>query len=165
MKIRATKGIGKIWFTAWRDDETEVSWNWHIEGRLPHDLIHYAMEKSFGIQEGFWGLIAKGVDWKKLYGAGLLQRADAFVKSEGGSNGDGIIQAEALAGAMGIERNWGEFNPQRFVEYVITALDKVHIPLPPTLTIERAIEAEKNVSELEAKWQLLKEKEGLDLEW
>jgi hypothetical protein len=39
--------------------------SFHIQGvahtfAIPHDLAHYLIEKSLGIEHGFWGLIARG---------------------------------------------------------------------------------------------------------
>jgi hypothetical protein len=31
------------------------------DGRLPHDLIHLTVERTLGIQDGIWGLIAAGM--------------------------------------------------------------------------------------------------------
>ncbi|GAA2727176.1 hypothetical protein [Actinocorallia aurantiaca] len=29
-------------------------------GRLPHDLVHAAVERSLGLEDGFWGSVARG---------------------------------------------------------------------------------------------------------
>jgi hypothetical protein len=33
-------------------------------GVIPHDMVHFAAEAHFGIQDGFWGLLARGATFK-----------------------------------------------------------------------------------------------------
>jgi hypothetical protein len=33
-------------------------------GVIPHDLVHLAAEAHFGIEDGFWGLLARGATFK-----------------------------------------------------------------------------------------------------
>jgi len=35
---------------------------------LPHDLAQFVVEETFGIQRGFWGLVAKGATFKSIPG-------------------------------------------------------------------------------------------------
>ena len=35
---------------------------------LPHDLAQFVVEETFGIQRGFWGLVAKGATFKSVPG-------------------------------------------------------------------------------------------------
>jgi hypothetical protein len=35
---------------------------------LPHDLAQFVVEETFGIQQGFWGLVAKGATFKSVPG-------------------------------------------------------------------------------------------------
>jgi hypothetical protein len=34
-------------------------------GVIPHDLVHFATEAHFGIEDGFWGLLARGATFKR----------------------------------------------------------------------------------------------------
>ena len=34
-------------------------------GVIPHDLVHFAAEAHFGIEDGFWGLLARGATFKR----------------------------------------------------------------------------------------------------
>jgi hypothetical protein len=34
-------------------------------GVIPHDLVHFATEAHFGIEDGFWGLLARGATFTR----------------------------------------------------------------------------------------------------
>lgn len=45
------------------DDGQERSWSFPSYGpMLPHDLVHLLVEVSFGLEDGFWGRVAAGLD-------------------------------------------------------------------------------------------------------
>jgi hypothetical protein len=116
MKIRAVKGPRNRFFVT-RDDGSEVYWDWPSEGTLlPHDLCHYVMEKKHHLAYGVWGLIAAGVDWGTFHGPGMLQRADAFVKSKVGVDASELLQAEQLANSVRNQEMAGEQVPPEIEE-------------------------------------------------
>lgn len=46
-----------------RDDGSETGWTFPSYGEaLPHDLVHWAVETTFALDEGLWGRVARGVD-------------------------------------------------------------------------------------------------------
>ena len=48
-----------------RSDGTELSWTFPSFGNeIPHDMVHLVVEKYFGLREGFWGRVDRGVDPK-----------------------------------------------------------------------------------------------------
>ena len=52
------------WVHVRRDDGTTAKWPWvKAGGQLPHDLVHYLVETHFGLPDGFWELVAQGVDF------------------------------------------------------------------------------------------------------
>lgn len=69
--------------------------------RLPHDLVHYLVESTLGLEWGFWGLVAAGaeLDAVRRHGArhrrDLPRRPDPLVDE----HADELRGAEALVAA------------------------------------------------------------------
>ena len=36
-------------------------------GELPHDLVHFTVERSLGIPDGIWGAVAAGVVFQSMH--------------------------------------------------------------------------------------------------
>jgi hypothetical protein len=50
-----------------RDDGVELRGHGHgREGRAPHDLVHFVVEGSLELSQGFWGCVAEGAEFKSL---------------------------------------------------------------------------------------------------
>ena len=46
-----------------RSDGSETSWSFPTYGdAVPHDMVHIVVEEVFGLREGFWGRVDRGVD-------------------------------------------------------------------------------------------------------
>jgi hypothetical protein len=59
--VRHRQRRDRIYVT--RHDGTSTFWDFPSYGdRLPHDLIHLVVEDSLGIVNGFWGIVAAGVE-------------------------------------------------------------------------------------------------------
>lgn len=52
--------------TVRRSDGTEEGAELETRSFLLHDLVHYAVEAESGIDDGFWGLLARGVSMEAL---------------------------------------------------------------------------------------------------
>ncbi len=70
---------------------------------LLHDLVHYALEAEAGMQDGFWGSLASGMDFDTL----LAETQSPELR--------GIHLAESLVGPM--QSVWkGQLSVDRYVE-------------------------------------------------
>jgi hypothetical protein len=47
---------------------------------LPHDLAQFVVEETFGLQRGFWGLVAKGATFKSVPGRRRTQPGRQLVR-------------------------------------------------------------------------------------
>jgi hypothetical protein len=66
-------------------DGAELTWPWiKAGGQLPHDLMHYLVETHLGLRDGFWGLVAEGIDF------GLL--TEAAERIAGGAISPGLTR-------------------------------------------------------------------------
>ena len=82
-----------------RDDGEAVPFTVADYGdRLPHDLVHYLVESTLGLDWGFWGLMAAGADLDAVarHGArhrrNLPHRLDPLVAA----HAEELLRAEAL---------------------------------------------------------------------
>ena len=67
------------------DDGQTRSWTFPSYGAmLPHDLVHLLVEVGFGIEDGFWGRVAAGLDPAKI---------NAEANARGGKDKYGKIDA------------------------------------------------------------------------
>jgi hypothetical protein len=48
---------------------------------LPHDLAQFVVEETFGIQRGFWGLVAKGATFKSVPGRRRTQPGQELIRA------------------------------------------------------------------------------------
>lgn len=85
-----------------RDDGWEVSWVFPNFGEgLPHDLVHLVVERAFGLRDGFWGLVAQGVDFGLVNAVasheGGKDKYRSILEKTGGSDLKELYLAEGLA--------------------------------------------------------------------
>jgi len=64
-------------------------------GVIPHDLVHFATEAHFGIEDGFWGLLARGATFKR----GTDRRQTRAGRALIAGNRAGLQSAEQLGNA------------------------------------------------------------------
>ena len=65
---------------------------------IPHDLAHFVVEKTLGLQNGFWGNIAGGAVFKSMDYLGGRRKPKAAERSQSllKTNGVALNEAEAL---------------------------------------------------------------------
>lgn len=62
MRITLTKGARADHIAIERSDATHAAFTFPKKGPVPHDAFHYFVERGFGMKDGFWGLVARGMD-------------------------------------------------------------------------------------------------------
>ena len=60
MKIAITKGRSGDFIAIDRDDGSRVETSFPHKGPVPHDAVHYFVERALGLTRAFWGMIAAG---------------------------------------------------------------------------------------------------------
>lgn len=61
MHIRIRRGAGADSLEALRLDGAPVRFETPHKGPVPHDAVHFFVERAFGLERGFWGLVATGL--------------------------------------------------------------------------------------------------------
>lgn len=83
-----------------RTDGTEVSWSFPTYGDgIPHDLVHLVVETAFGLKDGFWGRVDRGIDVARLNHA-ANRRGGADKYAGFGPDQKELWLAELLAGTF-----------------------------------------------------------------
>ena len=60
MKIVITKGRGSDAIAITRADGTRADTTLSQKGPVPHDAVHWFVERAFALDRGFWGMVAAG---------------------------------------------------------------------------------------------------------
>jgi hypothetical protein len=134
-------------------------------GGLPHDLAHFAVERALGIVEGFWGLLAGGVDWERVNAA-----ANRGAKGVLGRDVRGLRLAEGAVGAVAgpagaagpaVDRADAEASVD---DLVAAAYAGAGLPPPPDLA-DRVAQARADLADLAARWAAVPTGGQLLLDW
>jgi hypothetical protein len=146
-----------------RDDGSEVSWSWPSYGHsLAHDLVHWVVESEMGLDEGFWGLVADGVDPTKVTKA--AERIATGVRLRDLTDRDltELIQAEHLAASLG-RTGWA--GREEAVAYVVEQCEAFGVPSVGGLDLAAVVRMEARADELNRRWQAVAPDAGLVLAW
>ena len=97
MKIAITKGRGADAIAITRPDGTRADTRVPHKGPVPHDAVHWFVERAFALERGFWGMVADGhhpdslLDLAKAAGHASAKRAE-----EPGAKIVELLQAERI---------------------------------------------------------------------
>jgi hypothetical protein len=162
VRIAVKKGHRSVFYVT-RDDGSEVSWTWPSPS-FPHDLAHYVVESRLGLSEGFWGLVAAGVDFTQLQKAMDRSETGAQVRGMVGRDATQLVQAEAAAAGFGM-LFWPE--PSSLLDCVagmVAACGQRGVPAP-ACSPELATEIRDDLVRLTQQWTNVPEGKALDLDW
>ncbi|GAA4725753.1 hypothetical protein H9L13_00480 [Sphingomonas lutea] len=62
MRITIIKGLKDDRIEFRRGDGSEAAAHFPKKGPIPHDFVHFAVERGFGLRDGFLGKVAAGAD-------------------------------------------------------------------------------------------------------
>ncbi|HEX5010864.1 MAG TPA: hypothetical protein VFY71_10725 [Planctomycetota bacterium] len=146
-----------------RSDGSETSWEFASYGEgLPHDLVHVVVERDFGVREGFWGRVNRGVAPARITEeANRLGGKDKYAGF--GPDQRELLIAEALAAAAGGYRP--DLDDAAQHAQLVAAYAGVGLPVPGNLTVVGLGETVGRLRELQVKWQALVPKGTLELEF
>ena len=131
MRIAITKGAREDWIAIERGDGSRAEIRFSKKGPVPHDAVHWFVERELGLVNGFWGMVAAGMhpediqDLAKVAGHARAKRAgvpDAGIVE--------LLQAERLVECFEADLWSGADSPA--AELVVlggTACAYSHVPL------------------------------------
>lgn len=82
MRIEITKGQAEDRITIARADGSRAETRFPKKGPVPHDAVHWFVERELGLANGFWGMVAAGMhpeaiqDLAKAAGHASAKRAE-----------------------------------------------------------------------------------------
>ncbi|HLZ71941.1 MAG TPA: hypothetical protein VKV26_18715 [Dehalococcoidia bacterium] len=101
---------------------------------LPHDLVHFVIERELGLTGGFWGSVADGVLFGSITVVSGRQRPHAAERSRTllRANAELLLQAEVVAGALdAIVAEGADANAQQALRRLNEAQSAVRIGRVP----------------------------------
>lgn len=165
MDIIIAKGTDRDWLTVLRDDGSEARLTFPKKGPVPHDAIHYFVERGCGFAEGFWGGVAGGRDPESIQdmakqaghaSAKRLRRPDEAIVE--------LLQAERLVECFEAAL-WGDdLDTGAFRAVYRTACEASAVPAP-ALSDERIAAIFEDLQSFAEDWDALPVGESIKLDW
>lgn len=119
----------------------------------PHDLTHFAIETTLGLQDAFYGLLASGWDI-----------ADFGPPWPRGPLPPDALWAEHLAGAFDVERAGGvQTDADELNAWLATAYQNIGVVLHRAVTEEELVQIRDTAQNLIARWRHTPRGEALEL--
>ena len=162
MKVSFVKGEKRDRVYVLREDGSEAAWDFPSYGprALPHDLVHFAVERALGRSDGVYARVAAGVDLARLNDAANRAGGRLREKYAGlGDDIDGVLRSEALAAQPWLDDAVGDAS---IAQRVREACAGYEITAPGELDVA-AVRAE--VRALHEAWLALPSGRALALAW
>jgi hypothetical protein len=131
MEISITKGRLLDQITIARADGTCVATTFPHKGPVPHDAVHWFVERELGLCQAFWGMVAGGLhpeaisELAKAAGHASTSRAcvpEAEIVE--------LLQAERLVECFEADLWGGGGSAEDLIAVAATACEYSHVPLP-----------------------------------
>ena len=133
MDIRIYRGVGSDALEAKASGRAAIRFVTPHKGPVPHDAVHLFVERAFGLQRGFWGLVAEGLSPDDIQA--LATTGGHASAARAGTPDPGIVQllqAERLVEIFEADL-WGggQGDEADLLALAGTACATSHVPLPP----------------------------------
>lgn len=131
MQITITKRRSDDLIVLTRADGSTAQTTFPKKGPIPHDAVHYFVERGLGLPNAFWGMVAAGHHPEEL--AELAKQAGhASAKRAGIPDGSivQLLQAERLVECFEADQWGGGGDDATFLAIAETACESSHVPLP-----------------------------------
>ena len=165
MKIRITKGAKEDDIQVLRDDGSAVRTRFPHKGPVPHDVAHLIVERQLGLNDSFWGKVARGAHPDELAAmAKAAGHASAKRAETPGAEIVEIIQAERIVEAFEAEL-WSDVaDDESVLAMARSGCDGSLVPeIAMTSEAIRAIRS--GLRSFRDRWASVEVGEHVDLEW
>lgn len=157
-----------------RGDGTSLAWDFpSYHDVLPHDLVHFVVEKGLGLTDGFWGLVDHGADVAIVGDQAVLTRGGMPLTNLPGADFAGLVQAEETVALLGPQPRLEQagkitiarLDPESFTNVGIPdTADRLGFQLPPTATPDNIEAIRRSLRQLAQQWRDLDD-EPITLTW
>lgn len=165
MDIAIEKGSAFDRIEVLRADGSRAAVRFPKKGPFPHDAVHWVAETVFGLDRGFWGIVAGGLDPEQV---GKLAKTHGHASAARPAEPDlqivQLIQSERLVECLEAELWSAPADLGTFVAVFDAACRESRVP---PLAIEPASleRARSTLDRLRQKWAALAIGESLSLLW
>ncbi|KDA03839.1 MAG: hypothetical protein V7651_00630 [Hyphomonas oceanitis] len=165
MKIEIVKGVREDTLTATRDDGSVARCTFPKKGPIPHDAVHFYVERTFGFRRGFWGMVAGGVSPDDVgaiaSAAGHASASKAHMPEEEIVE---LLQAERLVECFEAEIWGGPAELETLQDVADAGFAQSFVASVP-LDQTRVDTVRSGLSDFSAAWMSLKTGHSLTLDW
>jgi hypothetical protein len=159
MRIQFTKQSGKYdRMTCIRTDGTTTSCPMPRQGILPHDFVHYVVEETLDLRQGFWGILAIGVGFPKSEPPWDAAEFDLPDLTQ-------ALQAESLVECFQAEMWNGFQQSSHFAEILQVTCHARNVPAPEPISSEQLAQVRSQLQLFSQQWQSLAVGETLEVEF
>lgn len=165
MRITITKGSSQDHIAVERADGSRAAFSFTKKGPFPHDAFHFFVERELGMQAGFWGLLARGMEPGAVQALAL---AGGHASAKRAAVPDPaiveLVQAERLVECFEAASWGGGADDAAIMAMTEPAWASSHVPPPAGVpeklgTIRTALDAFLD------QWRAAPEHAALALEW
>ncbi len=132
MEITITKGQAEDRIVVSHLDGRRMETTFPKKGPIPHDAVHWYVERGLGLGEAFWGMVANGLHPEEI--AGIAKAAGHASASRNTVPEPAIVellQAERLVECFEADQwSGGSSTVEDFVAMAEVACNSSHVPLP-----------------------------------
>lgn len=153
MRIEITKGSREDRIVIRRADGSGAETTFPKKGTVPHDAVHWWVERELGLRGAFWGMVAAGkhpeeiADLAKAAGHASAKRAavpDASIVE--------LLQAERLVECFEADMWSPGGEAADLVALAETACSYSHVPLPAALDPAAAQRIRHGLAQFAGEW-------------
>jgi hypothetical protein len=131
MRIEITKRQSHDRIRVTRSDGSVAETTFPKKGPVPHDAVHWFVERELGLTHGFWGMVAAGRHPEEI---GAIAKAAGHASASRAEVPDAaiveLLQAERLVECFEADLWGGGSNAADFLALAETACETSHVPLP-----------------------------------
>jgi len=153
---------------AGREDEgaiSPVAFDFPVKGPLPHDAVHFFVEREFAIARGFWGMVAEGAQPEEIQ---QMAKAGGHASAKRAGVPDRLI-ADLVRAERLVEAFEAQFWSGSLDEEAIIAMARSgwEASLVEPIALDRANirQVYENMKEFARQWAKIDIGEQIVLEW
>ncbi|MFM5907525.1 MAG: hypothetical protein ACKOPO_08070 [Novosphingobium sp.] len=166
MRIEITKGLREDGILICRDDGSSAQTTFPKKGPVPHDAVHWWVERELGLRNAFWGMVSDGfhpeaiTTFAKEAGHASAKRArvpDATIVE--------LLQAERLVECFEADLWSPGGSDVDFVDLAETACAYSHVPSPASLAPDKVNRIRGELASFAMAWSQAPQGHVEILEW
>lgn len=165
MNIAIEKGSAFDLISVLRRDGSRAAVRFPKKGPFPHDAVHWVAETTFGIERGFWGTVADGLDPQQVGElAKALGHPSAARPGKPEEEITQLIQSERLVECLEAELWSRPADFDTFVSVLAAACAESRVAAP-AIDADSLERARLTLKELSSTWSALPVGQSLTLTW